>query len=85
MWAAGTLVMHLRTILCTYRACTGCNLLGACMLCSFNHGKPLPFYACRGKNYEIRTAFPQRAYADLTETLRDAGLVPNATLFLRAV
>ncbi len=35
--------------------------------------------------YEIRSAFPARAYADEEETLRAAGLVPNATLFLRAL
>ncbi len=34
--------------------------------------------------YEIRSAFPARVYGD-QETLRAAGLVPNATLFLRAM
>ncbi|CAG9466770.1 unnamed protein product [Pedinophyceae sp. YPF-701] len=34
--------------------------------------------------YEIRSAFPPRAYSDLAETLEAAGLVPNATLFARA-
>lgn len=38
----------------------------------------------RSKNYEIRTGFPPRAYNDLNQTLQDAGLVPNATLFLKA-
>ncbi|KXZ46755.1 hypothetical protein GPECTOR_41g720 [Gonium pectorale] len=38
-----------------------------------------------GLTYEIRSAFPARAYTDEGETLRQAGLVPNATLFLRAV
>eukprot|EP00899_Mesostigma_viride_P019894 jgi/Mesvir1/27906/Mv03420-RA.1 len=33
--------------------------------------------------YEIRTSFPNKVYADNTQTLRDAGLVPSATLFLR--
>ncbi|KAF5839235.1 hypothetical protein DUNSADRAFT_1269 [Dunaliella salina] len=35
--------------------------------------------------YEVRTAFPAKAYSDLSETLRSAGLVPNATVFLRAL
>ena len=35
--------------------------------------------------YEIRSAFPARAYSDSKETLREAGLIPNATLFLRAL
>jgi hypothetical protein len=34
--------------------------------------------------YEIRSAFPARLYADDGATLRQAGLVPSATLFLRA-
>ncbi|KAG1676817.1 hypothetical protein FOA52_010326 [Chlamydomonas sp. UWO 241] len=38
-----------------------------------------------GKQYEVRSAFPARAYADESETLRAAGLMPNATLFLRAM
>lgn len=33
--------------------------------------------------YEIRTAFPNRLYADATQTLEDAGLTPNATLILQ--
>lgn len=37
------------------------------------------------RQYEIRTAFPSRVYACETETLREAGLVPNATLFLKSV
>lgn len=36
-----------------------------------------------GARYEIRSAFPARAFIDPQETLRQAGLVPNATLFLR--
>ncbi len=39
----------------------------------------------RTSNYEIRSAFPAHTYADAAETLRTAGLVPNATLFLRAL
>ncbi len=35
--------------------------------------------------YELRTAFPARAYTDLSETLRDARLIPSAALFLRNV
>ncbi|KAG2427986.1 hypothetical protein HXX76_011972 [Chlamydomonas incerta] len=38
-----------------------------------------------GTAYEIRSAFPARAYADEAETLRAAGLIPNGTLFLRPV
>ncbi len=33
--------------------------------------------------YELRTAFPSRAYANRHVTLREAGLVPNATLVMR--
>ena len=33
--------------------------------------------------YEIQSGFPPRTFGDSHETLRDAGLVPNATLFLR--
>ena len=33
--------------------------------------------------YEIQSGFPPRTFGDTHETLRDAGLVPNATLFLR--
>jgi hypothetical protein len=36
-------------------------------------------------DYEIRTAFPNRAYDDATQSLRDAGLTPNAALILRSV
>ena len=43
-------------------------------------GMPAP-----GAKYEIRSAFPARSYAEAKETLREAGLVPNATLFLRAL
>ncbi len=43
-------------------------------------GMPAP-----GAKYEIRSAFPTRAYTEAKETLREAGLVPNATLFLRAL
>ena len=39
----------------------------------------------RSSNFEIRSAFPSRTYTDTEETLRTAGLVPNATLFLRAL
>ncbi|KAG2488049.1 hypothetical protein HYH03_013354 [Edaphochlamys debaryana] len=38
-----------------------------------------------GSKYEIRSAFPATAYADEKLTLRKAGLVPNATLFLRPI
>ncbi len=33
--------------------------------------------------YEVRTAVPSRAYTDMSQTLKDAGLTPNATLMLR--
>ncbi len=39
----------------------------------------------RSNHYEIRSAFPAHTYGDADETLRAAGLVPNATLFLRAL
>ena len=35
-----------------------------------------------GGGYELRTAFPARAYADDAQTLEGAGLVPNASLLL---
>jgi len=37
----------------------------------------------RASAYEVRSAFPSRAYLDPEETLRSAGLVPNAAVFLR--
>jgi hypothetical protein len=33
--------------------------------------------------YELRTAYPNRAYTDAEQTLEEAGLVPNAALVLR--
>ncbi len=52
--------------------------------------KPCSVRLCRAKevggnsgNYEIRTAFPHRAYADPHETLRAARLTPNATVFIK--
>ena len=33
--------------------------------------------------FQIRSAFPPRAYTDMDETLEAAGLVPSATLFVR--
>jgi hypothetical protein len=38
-----------------------------------------------GGGYELRSAVPPRAYADLQQTLRQAGLMPNATLIVRPV
>lgn len=35
--------------------------------------------------YEIRTAFPSRVYHDPKITLRAAGLIPNATMFLKCI
>lgn len=32
--------------------------------------------------YELRTPFPKQAFTDPTQTLRDAGLIPNATLVI---
>jgi len=39
----------------------------------------------RSVEYEIRTAFPSMVYSDPYVSLEAAGLVPNATMFLRAV
>ena len=36
------------------------------------------------QNYILRSAFPPRSYEDLDESLQEAELVPNATLFLKA-
>lgn len=36
-----------------------------------------------GKKFELRTNYPRRAYNDDSETLKAAGLVPNAALNLR--
>ena len=36
-----------------------------------------------GKSFELRTAFPNKAYDDMGQTLQEAGLAPNATLLLR--
>ena len=35
------------------------------------------------EDFELRTAFPNRAYTDMGEGLEAAGLVPNATIMLR--
>jgi len=48
---------------------------------SKEQGKAVP----AAKSYEIRSAFPARAYTEAKETLREAGLVPNSTLFLKAI
>ena len=37
----------------------------------------------KATHYEVRTAFPNRSYGD-ADTLKDAGLVPNAVVILRA-
>ncbi len=46
----------------------------------------LPFVldseGCPYISFELRTAFPNMAYPD-DKTLRAAGLVPNATMFIR--
>lgn len=35
--------------------------------------------------FELRTAFPNKAYTEMEETLEDAGLVPNASLNVRYI
>ena len=37
------------------------------------------------RGYELRGGFPPRLYAEMGTTLLDAGLVPNASLFMREV
>ncbi|KAJ1454192.1 hypothetical protein M885DRAFT_522375 [Pelagophyceae sp. CCMP2097] len=39
----------------------------------------------RADGYELRTAYPNRAYNDAAATLEHEGLVPSATLFLQKV
>lgn len=41
--------------------------------------------ACRMMEgeYELRTAIPNKCYDDPAQTLRDAGLIPNAILMIR--
>lgn len=34
--------------------------------------------------FELRSAFPVRGYSEKNETLQDAGLIPNASLFIRS-
>jgi hypothetical protein len=34
--------------------------------------------------FHLRTAFPAKEHRDTAQTLREAGLVPNATMMLRA-
>ena len=38
-----------------------------------------------GHNYVLRSAFPPQTYSDEGQTLEEAGLVPNATLFMKQV
>ena len=35
--------------------------------------------------FEIRNAYPPKTFTDDTQTLQEAGLVPNATLLLRPI
>ena len=35
--------------------------------------------------FELRTAFPNKSYVDMDETLENAGLVPNASLNVRYI
>eukprot|EP00743_Colponemidia_sp_Colp-15_P003525 GILK01003803.1.p1 GENE.GILK01003803.1~~GILK01003803.1.p1 ORF type:complete len:110 (+),score=15.84 GILK01003803.1:136-465(+) len=35
--------------------------------------------------YELRTAFPNKAYEEDTLTLKMAGLIPNATMLMRSL
>lgn len=37
------------------------------------------------ERFELRTAFPARVLADVACTMQEAGLVPSATLFIRAL
>jgi UBX domain-containing protein 11 len=37
------------------------------------------------KVFELRTAFPNRAYVDDEETLQHAGLTPNAVVMVRVI
>lgn len=39
-------------------------------------------YRAKSSSYDLVTAFPRRAYTDAAQTLRDAGLVPNAKLMI---
>jgi hypothetical protein len=38
---------------------------------------------CAGGDFTLRTAYPNRAYSDRSQSLEAAGLVPNAVLMLR--
>lgn len=42
-------------------------------------------YGSQEKPYELRSAFPAKAYTDLQSTLQAAGLAPASTLFVRAI
>lgn len=61
------------------------NSLGQLRACIDKHRAKLKPPPPPTAVYEIRSAFPSRAYINPAETLRTAGLIPNATLFLRAV
>lgn len=37
-----------------------------------------------GGGYHLRAAFPTRVFADSSQTLQEAGLVPSGTLFMQA-
>jgi len=45
----------------------------------------LPDAGTGGRRFELRTAFPRKAYSDRSQTLEEAGLVPSATLFVGLV
>ena len=45
--------------------------------------KFIDMHRLSGSPYEIRTAFPNKSYDDTSQTLQEAGLVPNAVLMLR--
>jgi UBX domain-containing protein 11 len=40
-------------------------------------------YRSKQGDYDLVTAFPRRAYTDLSQTLQEAGLFPNAKLLIR--
>ncbi|KAA0147468.1 hypothetical protein FNF29_07314 [Cafeteria roenbergensis] len=40
-------------------------------------------YRAKSSSYDLVTAFPRRAYTDASQTLQDAGLVPNAKLMIQ--
>ena len=67
------LSVYARMYVCLYCCCVSCVCLCMCVrVCSVS-----------GEEYVLRTAVPNRAYDDVTMTLREAGLIPTATLMVR--